>query len=589
MVSSELRRRGMARVVDARGSRGEVLAALLLPLAYLPWLAAEYLGRPVGLLDEPLLYVGARAVLHGAWPNIDFASVYPPLNYMPVAASFAWLGETARAARLAQLAAHWIVLAALAVWFSSLGLRGVRLAVLLLAALALTAALPIQLSVFGVTFGVLGLLAYLRGLALPRGGLRTALMIGAGSLAGLALLTRVGFGLYAAAAIGVDQLVEAWRRRAVGARGVGAGDALPLSLSWAGVCIALAAAYGGHVREIFEQSVAALVRAVDRYAYAGPALEPSLHGLVRFLTLGWWLLIIPLLWLGLRAERPTSRAWVWAAASALLVAELGLAAARPTALPVLIVPVAAAIVWCRAAGDRLERDEFVASLAVCFFAHYYLSRTDLSHQLASTAALVLLLPSALRHERALARPEGWALVAFALGLAAPSLWSSRPSSAGVRAGLALLSDGRAGSDAARIASPTPALAAIYPDRVENAVARWVRERTRDNEPVYVGVADHASPTVSDLRLVWLIGRPLGARHYMLLSEISNTLEAQQSIVSDLEARGVRWVVTWRPPQAGGAALARPLEPGPRLVDDYLRVRFREAAAFGQFTLLERTR
>src|SRR5689334_7618874 len=86
---------GEASVIGARGSRGEVLAALLLPLAYLPWLAAEYLGRPVGILDEPLLYVGARAVLHGAWPNIDFASVYPPLNYLPVAASFAWLGETA--------------------------------------------------------------------------------------------------------------------------------------------------------------------------------------------------------------------------------------------------------------------------------------------------------------------------------------------------------------------------------------------------------------------------------------------------------------------------------------------------------------
>src|SRR5690242_18821191 len=93
------------------GHRGGVLAALLPPLAYLPWLAVEYLGRPVGLLDEPLSYVGARAMLHGAWPNIDFASVYPPLNYLPVAASFALLGETALAGRLAQLAAHWLVLA----------------------------------------------------------------------------------------------------------------------------------------------------------------------------------------------------------------------------------------------------------------------------------------------------------------------------------------------------------------------------------------------------------------------------------------------------------------------------------------------
>jgi hypothetical protein len=583
----------------------------LLPLAYLPWLAAEYWGRPLGLFDEPLLYVGARAVLHGAWPNVDFASVYPPLNYVPVALSFALFGETVLAARAAQLVAYWLLFGALAAWFRSLGARGGRLSALLLSALALTAALPIQPAVFGVVLAVLALLAYLRGLELARGGARSTLMAGAGLLAGLALLTRVSFGLYAAAAIAVDQLMELWRARRPDARAEGQGaesradagdvgvpgrarvvaDATPLWLSGAALIGALAWAYGGHVRDIFEQSVTVLLRAIDRYAYAAPELEPSLRGFVRFFTRGWWLPLVPLAWLALRAESSRVRARWFAGAGALLAAEIGFAVAWPTALPLLLVPVVAALVGSRA-RERLGRGEFVALLAVGFFSHYYLSRTDLSHQLASTAALVLLLPSALRQARLLSSPPGWVLAAFALALAWPSLWSSRPGVAGVRAGLALLADARRfESDAARCASPTlsPALAAIYPDPVENAVARFVRERTREHEAVYVGVSDHASPAVSDLRLLWLIGRPLGARHYMLLGAVSNTLEAQQSIVSDLEARGVRWVVTWRPPEAEGSALARPLERGPSLVDDQLETHFREAAVFGAFTLLERAR
>jgi len=600
---------------EPRGQRWSAAALLLpfVPLAYLPWLGLEYLGRPLGSLDEPLLYVGARAMRHGAWPHIDFSSVYPPLNYVPVAATFALFGETALAARATQIAAYWLLVGALGAWFVSLGARGARLAVLMGATLALSAALPIQVSVFGVALGMLSLLAYVRGLALPTGRVRAAWMVGAGLCAALALFTRVSFGLYSAAAFGVDQAIELWRARGAGGRGRRqlAADALPLWSSAAVVAVAIAWVYGEQLRDMFEQSVTALLRALDRYAYAGPTLEPSLRGAVRWLTRGWWLLAVPLGWLGWRADDERARARAWAGVGLVLAAELGLAAVWPAALPLLAAPVAAAIVYEGALRQRmvqLERGELVALLAVCFFAHYYLSRTDLSHQLASTIPLVLLMPSVLpakgppakgppakglpaSPEHARRRPDGWVLAAFALALAWPSFWSSHPTTAGVRAGLALLREGTTTSDAARLAGapalPAPALAAIYPDATESAVARAVRERTREGEPVYVGVSDHARSPISNLRLLWLLGRPLGARHYLLLGEISNTTGAQQSIVSDLEARGVRWAVTWRSPDDGSATLARPLEPGPRLVDDYLSSRFRVTETLGDFSVLER--
>src|SRR5688572_19396730 len=143
-------------------------------------LIASLLGRPLGLFDEPLLYVGARSVLHGGWPHLDFVSAYPPLYYLPTVWSFLLLGQSAVAARLPQVAAFGLLVGASFWLYRAEGLRAGRLALALLAALALSAALPLDPAIFGVTPSLLSLIVYLRALEQPDGRRRWSMLAAAG-------------------------------------------------------------------------------------------------------------------------------------------------------------------------------------------------------------------------------------------------------------------------------------------------------------------------------------------------------------------------------------------------------------------------
>jgi hypothetical protein len=361
--------------------------------------------------------------------------------------------------------------------------------------------------------------------------------------------------------------------------------------------------YGSGVSLIVEQAVLTVSRAVDRYAFMAPEVKPTLAGVGRFLTWGWWLPVFPLAWLALRAGSVRAQRLWWGAGTVVFLVDVVLAYSRPSALPLLIVPVSAALMLrhvlgvvrpggAGAAGSAgFVRTEFVALLACTFFAHYYVSRADHSHQIGSTAALVLVLPSLFGSAPPARSSARWALAGFLALLAWTSVWNSRPRWLSTMTGVALVADEqRTTDDVVRIGlagrSPGSPLETIYPDASENAVSRFVRARTRQDEAVYVGLVDHASPLVNNVRLTWLIGRPLGARHYMLMSGISNSAEAQRQIIEDLERRRVRWVALWRAYAGGRDSLERPLEPGVHELDDYLQRHYRTTTIGGRFHVLE---
>jgi hypothetical protein len=518
-------------------------------------LAGDQLGRPVGLFDEPLLYVGARSVLSGGWPHLDFVSVYPPLYYVPTAWSFALFGQTALAARLAQVAAHVVLLAALLWVYHGAGLRGPRLALALLAALALSAALPLDPAIFGVAPSLIALSLYLQALPLRDGRWRWALLAAAGLFGGLALLSRFNFGLYALVALSIDQLASPAReaRTRAGLERWLTRDVAPLSLAALLVLLSLNLVYAGHVREVWRQSVASLGSPAHAFAFVWGPAEPLPIGVVQVGAHGWWLAVLPLGWLALRAGSARERFGLWGAALGCIGVALLLAWAAPAALPLVALPGLLASATFAARGRALPRRELVALLATSLYAHHYLSQPDGPHQLASAMPALLLLPSLLGADAGLLprdRSSLLAVAAFFVALGWPSLSDSRPRLAHLGTSLALLRDGaRSTSDAERIsegADPlAPSLAALYPAADELHVARFVRARSGPGEPVYVGVADPDGPAVHDLRLSWLLGRPLGSRHYLPISELGNTAAARADIVSDLQTRHVSWVVEWR--------------------------------------------
>jgi hypothetical protein len=546
---------------------------------------ADCLGRPVGLFDEPMYYVGAMLVRRGARVHLDFHSVYPPLNYWPVAGAFSLLGETALAARTAHCLVYVALLAGIARLFHREGASFRQLAPMMLAAVAVTCALPSLPSFMGVVLAVFVAVAYLNAMATPAGAPRTLSLVIAGTCAGLASLTRVNFGLYSIALVVGDQLIAALGRRddpqAVRrhVRDIGL-LALPIAI----VGVVFLVSVRGYVGSVIHEVVKVPTQALKDYSLV--AYRPRLSVTEMAKLSGLSLMTLPLLWLSMRAEgRKNQMAWV-AAAAAVYALELWWGVAHASALPLLVVPVLVGLVWNQLHNQALDSREFVALLAVALFAHYYLNRPDIFHQLPSTAPLALLLPSlcGLRGpawRSPLLRRAGWLLL---VASAWPVAWLNRPTRATVRAGVSLLRQGPfSGSDADRVASSVlplrPPLAMLYRDGDENQAAQFVHERSRADEAVYVGLTDHAHPYVNDVRLSWLVGRWLGARHYMLMSGVSNKPDAEQEMISDLKARRVRWVVLARGMEGDRRFYNRNLT-GSTLLDDYIAGHYTPIARFG---------
>jgi len=573
--------------------RYSVISVTLLALLLI---AGECAVRPVGSFDEPLHYLSALLVRRGERANIDFQSVYPPFNYQPTAWIFALLGETTYAARLLQLLIYLGLLIAIALLFRANGARAWRLWGMLLMSVGLTAAMPLYISLLGATLALLAIMSYLYATGVGHGVRRSVFLALSGLLTLVTLLTRVNSALYVAAVIGADQLVEIARECKRGTFSVRAWltrDVAPLTLPMTMCLLLLGLRYGGQVREIFNQVVTIPAFALADYAYAGAAWDPSLHGWMRLLHNGSSLPLLPLLWLGLRAPLSRLRLSWWAASLGLLALELWLAHAHPSFLPILVVPVALAVLGNQLIGPALDRYEFIALFGCCIFLHYYLSRPDFAHQLLSTAPLLLLLPVALATQgsQPAARFARLGMGLLCLVLARPIISQIHPKRGSFGAALGLVRGAFcATSDASRIATAelplAPPLGTLYPDDSENRVVQFVRQRTRDDEAVYVGLTDHARPYVNDLRLSWALGRRVGARHFMLMSGITNTLEAEQSIITDLVGRSVHWVVLWRASHKNEDRLAHPLTLGSGVLDDYIRAHYRPVATFGDFTICE---
>ena len=149
----------MQRLVGKRSALK--IAVIGAAVAYASLIVAGNLGRSVGALDESMQYVGAMLVRRGDRVNLDFHSVYPPLNYQLTSWAFALLGETALAARLLQVVLYLILLAFIWSLFRSEGFRGTRLWVMLLVAVALTSPLPGLAAFVGLTPAFVGIVFYL--------------------------------------------------------------------------------------------------------------------------------------------------------------------------------------------------------------------------------------------------------------------------------------------------------------------------------------------------------------------------------------------------------------------------------------------
>lgn len=562
---------------------------LVLPAGYALLVLGEYLGRSVGVLDEAMVLVGAMLVRRGAGVHVDFYSVYPPGNYQPTAWAFSLLGENLLAARSVHCLLYMVLLASLGRWFYREGARGLLLTGLLLATVALTCGLPMYPSFLGVTLALLAVIAYLEGVSIEAARSRVAALLAAGTCAGLALTTRLNFGLYVVAVFAADQLLFALKKQNDATDRLrwvrdSAYIALPVVFCTIGLALVLRENFGA----MLEQSAGITTRALREYSLQTHNLELSGRSLLRLMSTGLWLLAVPFLWLGLRAQGRRQSAW-FGAAILLFLVEAWVGAKLPAALPLLLWPVILALLGNQLTVWAIDRGEFIALLTGSLFAHYYLSRPDFAHQFPSSAPVALLLPSlcALRGPswpKVLLPVAGWLLL---LEIAWPMVRFTLPTGPSLSTTVAALGEGMlTGSDSERIATTSsplkPPLASFYNDDDEARAARYVRARTRDDEPVYVGLKDHARLYTNNVRIYWLLTRWPGARHYMLLSGLTNTDSAAREMIGDLKARRVRWVIRYPGKKGGERFETQQAFVGSRLLDRYLETHYQLVTRFGSY-------
>lgn len=575
--------------LDRVNRRALVSSLLALALCvYVGLHVVQFLTMQLALLDEPVNLVDAMLIRQGLRPHVDFWTMYPALNYRLNAVAFGVLGPSVIAERLVQTAIYALLLVG---WFLYLR-RGRRLTTpwalgwTLFAAIAIGASFT-NYSFNGLAFSFGGLL-----LALPvlDGRVRRPLpwLVASGTVVGIGALTKLNFGGYVGVAIGATLVLDAFdpeHRR-----------------GWVGRCVAFAVpvlvVLGAYALQ-YRDALALLWD--DMIAFPGEHLEPH-----RILALAAdpagvasaVAIAAPFVWIALR--RIGTRAGVVAAAVAIVVTAgtLRVGVVWPGALPrVFVVATAVLLVW-QCTSARLGRTEFVVWLGFTLFGHYFLSRADRFHYHAMVPFAALLGPVALDHAIAM-RPAGrWLAVAFVGFLTLPvgawdQAWLARRVPTLVSAELSALDGARellARGDSAVLmapgATPNPLASRLFRDRDEIAAARYVHERSAPDEPIYVGLRDHADVFMCPTRTYWVVGRRPGVRRHMLEPGMTTEPAIQREMIGELERHGVRWIVLRQNLDGDASYEARGYR-GADQLDAHIRARFREVAVYGPWAVWRR--
>jgi hypothetical protein len=123
--------------------------------------------------------------------------------------------------------------------------------------------------------------------------------------------------------------------------------------------------------------------------------------------------------------------------------------------------------------------------------------------------------------------------------------------------------------------------------LERAV-HWVQSHTKPGEPIYVAPKRADLVTAGAPLLYVLADRPNPTRYDIAAPGVVTSQSVQEEIVGDLDRFGVRAVIRWVAPESAAHEPNRAGESSRvTFLDDYLRRRYRQAARYGDYVLLER--
>ncbi|MFN2229239.1 MAG: hypothetical protein ACK2VA_05685 [Anaerolineae bacterium] len=511
------------------------------------------LRRWVNVYDEGLAVLNGARVLGGEVPYRDFWTVYPPGQSYALAAAYSLFGKSLLAARAYDTLVRFLLV--VGVYLVGRAIAG-RAAALIVAAFSTLWLGTVGFYSYGVFPALaLALLATRTSIAFASSG-RYRWLVLSGALVGITAIWRLDIALYLGLALALSLLGFTFLR----ARGEGGGGWPARALRAAAVLAGMAAlvtvpvyawlvAVSG-LQPLWQQLVvfpSTVLGSVRRLPY--PALVPDVASFLQ--------------------HPPEYARW------ARFVLPLGVYA-------VSLVYLGWSALRARTARQDGQVRTFGIAAVTLFGVLVYaqaLSRYDWIHVLPSSIWAALALGAVV------SRVPGrqWARWPVALSLSAVL---------GVVAITYIVPPVHDLDLILKYASPLAchsslamaSCAVVQPDQ-ERAVA-FVRARTDEDEPIFVGNDRHDQILINDVMFYFLADRPCPTPYHELHPGVATTLPVQQAIVEDLQAKQVTWAVTVEWPastEPNGSAVSS----GVHYLDEFIRANYRPTAEYGAYTVWRR--
>jgi hypothetical protein len=586
-------------IVEGLSSPGSLRALILWFLVgvYAVMVVVSSMAMPVDQFDDAIPLVHGVLVQNGAVPGIDFPTFYPPLGPYISATAFRLVGRTVIATRLFSAGIYLLILGMVIRFllrqFQRMDTKTVIAVLVVAAAMGRAIMLPAWPG-FGLS--AVGLFAYL--LSDENGRFGWAAVGLSGAVTGLALLYRVNFGGYVAAAV-VGSLVIGWcslgragwrERRWKGPLFTAAAFTIPMLLSSLGFCFAI---YGKQMGAGISQFTLTAQKLMLQRGFIDLKLSAPLAGKLLF-PVGWFCL--RLLATG---EKLSGRVLSAVGICVGLTISANIWGDRVWLVGFMVAVELACVIGLHLFVLRLPRLELVILLLYCCHIHYYLSRADNWHSKFLLVVAAWLLPFLLLENIKFGgrwhKPwsERATVAVFAVLVLFVLAFQIRLSASYLRTGMSLLAEATLGphiSDSDRVLdfgkADTP-WASVYDNADELQAIRYLRRVSTNAEPIFVGVPDHSRVYFSNLRFYWLSGRPIGVGTFQLETKIATEEGVQREIIQDLNQRHVRWAIIDRNPIRGDETFARRAYVGSTLLDQFILANFQKETHFGPFALLTR--
>ena len=543
------------------------------------------LGGPLGAFDESIPLVHGMLIQQGRIPHLDFPYFYPPLGVYATAGAFGVLGRSVISSRAVGIIFFLVLIALIyrLFWSCFSRYRSLVPAAVLVVAASVGSMLAVA-AWQGFALALIALVTYL----CAHSERHSRLVIGlSGVLTGLAMLYRLNFGIYAAAAIVCCLLLHhrEWDRSRLKSTAVNLVAYIgPIIVCTVGICLLI---YGRDIGAgVYQFTVNTQKVMLDR-GFMILALDSELL-IAILLPLGWFSFRLVR---GMEELPPKS---LIPMAIALGLVGLALAGKNSPRIGMIVVTLLlASVVSLHLLVLRLDRLEISVLIFYCCLTHYYFSRADWFHwrllpMVESMLFCILVFGYSERQENSVSTGTALGLFVFAFCLLATATDFRLIN---VRNGANVLREFAIHprvSDSERIvggAVPSKAWTSIYRDPDELNAVRYVRSATNHNDPIFVGVEDHSLAFVNDLRFYWLSDRPFASSMIQLEPKVATELTTQRKIIADFENSQVKCLVIEHEQEKGDSTFRKSGYVGSKFLDEYISMHFREVARFGRFAVL----